>query len=142
MADGSADKGFDVATVRADFPILSRAIHGKPLTYLDNAASAQKPRQVLDTVRKAYESEYANVHRGLHTLSNLATQNFEDARETVRRFLNARQPGEISTTSHAQLLEGPGEVFLDSLLTEVETCGDLACVADDRLRAAGLPGPR
>jgi cysteine desulfurase/selenocysteine lyase len=101
MADGGADTGLDVATIRADFPILSRTIHGKPLTYLDNAASAQKPRQVLDTMRQAYESEYANVHRGLHTLSNLATQNFENARDTVRRFLNAGQASEIIFTRNA-----------------------------------------
>ena len=88
MADGSTANGLDVARIRADFPILSRMIHGKPLTYLDNAASAQKPRAVIDAMRQAYENEYANVHRGLHTLSNVATQNFENARETVRRFLN------------------------------------------------------
>src|SRR5688572_8288640 len=101
MADGGADKGLDVARIRADFPILSRSVHGKPLTYLDNAASAQKPRQVLDAMRQAYESEYANVHRGLHTLSNLATQNFENARETVRRFLNAERTSEIVFTRNA-----------------------------------------
>jgi cysteine desulfurase/selenocysteine lyase len=101
MADGGGDKGFDVARIRADFPILSRTIHDKPLTYLDNAASAQKPRAVIDAVRSAYESEYANVHRGLHTLSNLATQNFETARETARRFLNAKEPGEIVFTRNA-----------------------------------------
>jgi cysteine desulfurase/selenocysteine lyase len=101
MAEGNTDTALDVATIRADFPILSRTVHGKPLTYLDNAASAQKPRAVLDAMRRAYESEYANVHRGLHTLSNLATQNFEDARETVRRFLNARQSDEIIFTRNA-----------------------------------------
>jgi cysteine desulfurase/selenocysteine lyase len=101
MADGGADKGFDIARIRADFPILSRTIHDKPLTYLDNAASAQKPQVVIDAMRSTYESEYANVHRGLHTLSNLATQNFETARETVRRFLNAREPGEIIFTRNA-----------------------------------------
>jgi cysteine desulfurase/selenocysteine lyase len=101
MADGGADKGFDIARIRADFPILSRTIHDKPLTYLDNAASAQKPQVVINAMRSTYESEYANVHRGLHTLSNLATQNFETARETVRRFLNAREPGEIIFTRNA-----------------------------------------
>ena len=75
MADGTSELGFDVARIRADFPILARSIHGKPLTYLDNAASAQKPRAVLDAMRFAYENEYANVHRGLHTLANAATQN-------------------------------------------------------------------
>jgi cysteine desulfurase / selenocysteine lyase len=101
MADGSTANGLDVARIRADFPILSRMIHGKPLTYLDNAASAQKPRAVLDAMRRAYENEYANVHRGLHTLSNVATQNFENARETVRRFLNAGQTSEIIFTRNA-----------------------------------------
>jgi cysteine desulfurase/selenocysteine lyase len=101
MADGTSELGFDVARIRADFPILARSIHGKPLTYLDNAASAQKPRAVLDAMRFAYENEYANVHRGLHTLANAATQNFENARETVRRFLNARQPSEIIFTRNA-----------------------------------------
>src|SRR5215211_8741296 len=101
MADGTTERGFDLAKVRADFPILARTIHGKPLTYLDNAASAQKPRQVIDAMRQAYESEYSNVHRGLHTLSSLATQNFENARETVRRFLNARSSAEIIFTRNA-----------------------------------------
>jgi cysteine desulfurase/selenocysteine lyase len=101
MADGSTELGLDVAKIRADFPILSRMIHGKPLTYLDNAASAQKPRAVIDAVRRAYENKYANVHRGLHTLSNEATQSFENARETVRRFLNAGQASEIIFTRNA-----------------------------------------
>jgi cysteine desulfurase/selenocysteine lyase len=81
---------YDVEAIRADFPILSREIHGKPLVYLDNGASAQKPRQVIDAVKAAYEHEYANVHRGLHFLSNAATDAYEAAREKVRRFLNAR----------------------------------------------------
>jgi cysteine desulfurase/selenocysteine lyase len=101
MADGTTERGLDLAKVRADFPILARTVHGKPLTYLDNAASAQKPRQVIDAMHLAYESEYSNVHRGLHTLSNLATQNFENARETVRRFLNARSSAEIIFTRNA-----------------------------------------
>ena len=73
--------GFDVQAIRRDFPILSRQVYGKPLVYLDNAASAQKPRQVLDRMRQVYESEYANVHRGLHYLANAATEAFEAARE-------------------------------------------------------------
>ena len=71
---------YDVDAIRADFPILSQKIHGKPLVYLDNGASAQKPRAVLDTIQRAYAEEYANVHRGLHYLSNLSTANFEKAR--------------------------------------------------------------
>jgi len=93
--------GFDVAGIRADFPILSREVYGKPLVYLDNAASAQKPRAVLDAIMKSYTEEYANVHRGLHFLSNAATQAFEDARESVRRFLNAPSKDQIIFTRNA-----------------------------------------
>ena len=89
---------YDVAAVRRDFPILSREVYGKPLVYLDNGASAQKPQAVIDRISKAYSEEYANVHRGLHFLSNLATDNFEAARETVRRFLNAGSSDEIVFT--------------------------------------------
>jgi cysteine desulfurase/selenocysteine lyase len=92
---------YDVEVVRADFPILAEEIHGRPLVYLDNGASAQKPKAVLDTIDRAYEHEYANVHRGLHYLSNLSTANFEKARETVRRFLNARSDAEIIFTRNA-----------------------------------------
>ncbi|HYB05959.1 MAG TPA: cysteine desulfurase [Methyloceanibacter sp.] len=92
---------YNVAAIRSDFPILARQIHGKPLVYLDNGASAQKPKAVLDTIRRAYTHEYANVHRGLHYLSNLSTANFEKARETVRRFINARSDAEIIFTRNA-----------------------------------------
>jgi cysteine desulfurase / selenocysteine lyase len=92
---------YDVDTVRADFPILTQKIHGRPLVYLDNGASAQKPKLVLDTIERAYSEEYANVHRGLHYLSNLSTANFEKARETVRRFINARSDAEIIFTRNA-----------------------------------------
>jgi len=92
---------FDVQAIRADFPILSRDVNGKKLVYLDNGASAQKPRAVLDTIQRAYGEEYANVHRGLHYLSNLSTANFEKARETVRRFINARSDEEIIFTRNA-----------------------------------------
>jgi cysteine desulfurase/selenocysteine lyase len=91
----------DVERIRADFPILSRTVHGKPLVYLDNGASAQKPAAVIEAMSHAYRAEYANVHRGLHWLSNTATQNFEDARETVRRFLNAPSTEEIIFTRNA-----------------------------------------
>ena len=102
VAAGSAGPArFDADKARADFPILSREIYGKPLTYLDNAASAQKPRVMIDAVKHAYEMEYANVHRGLHFLSNTATQNYEDAREAVRRFLNAGSTEEIIFTRNA-----------------------------------------
>lgn len=89
---------YDVEAVRADFPILGRQVHGKPLVYLDNGASAQKPRAVIDAVTQAYENEYANVHRGLHFLSNAATDAYEKARETVRRFLNAPSVEQIIFT--------------------------------------------
>ncbi|SOC23613.1 cysteine desulfurase / selenocysteine lyase [Stappia indica] len=93
-----ASAPYDVAAVRRDFPILSREVYGKPLVYLDNGASAQKPQAVIDAVTKAYSHEYANVHRGLHYLSNTATENFEAARETVRRFLNAPSQDEVIFT--------------------------------------------
>ncbi len=80
---------YDVEAIRKDFPILSRQVYGKPLVYLDNGASAQKPQVVIDAVSHAYSNEYANVHRGLHFLSNAATDAYEAAREKVRRFLNA-----------------------------------------------------
>ncbi len=95
----SAKPAYDVEAVRADFPILTREVYGKPLVYLDNAASAQKPKIVIDTMREVMETEYANVHRGLHYLSNAATQRFEDAREKARAFLNARSADEIIFTS-------------------------------------------
>ena len=85
---------YDVQAVRAEFPILSRQVNGKPLVYLDNGASAQKPRAVIDAVTQAYAMEYANVHRGLHYLSNLATEKYEAVRGIVGRFLNA-DPEEI-----------------------------------------------
>lgn len=96
-----ARAGYDVERIRADFPILSRKVYGRPLVYLDNAASAQKPQAVIDAVNHAYSHEYANVHRGLHYLSNTATQKYEDARETVRKFLNAASAEEIIFTRNA-----------------------------------------
>lgn len=92
---------FDIAKVRADFPILSKEVYGRKLVYLDNAASAQKPRQVLDRMRHAYEHEYANVHRGLHYLANAATEAYEGARGKVRGYLNAQSDSEIIFTKNA-----------------------------------------
>jgi cysteine desulfurase/selenocysteine lyase len=92
---------FDVTAIRNDFPILSREVYGKPLVYLDNAASAQKPKAVIDAMMHSMTAEYANVHRGLHFLSNAATQAFEDARESVRRFLNAPSKDQIIFTRNA-----------------------------------------
>ena len=91
----------DLTAIRADFPALALEPYGKPLVYLDNAASAQKPRQVLDRMRLAYETEYANVHRGLHYLANAATDAFEAAREKVRGHLNAASVDEIIFTKNA-----------------------------------------
>jgi len=99
--DLKAVKAYDLEAIRAEFPVLSQKVHGKPLVYLDNGASAQKPKVVLDTIQRAYAEEYANVHRGLHYLSNLSTANFEKARETVRRFINARFDEEIIFTRNA-----------------------------------------
>ncbi len=90
---------YDVERVRADFPILSREVNGKPLVYLDNGASAQKPQVVIDTVTRAYSHEYSNVHRGLHYLSNLMTDRYEAVRGTAARFLNAPDEREIVFTS-------------------------------------------
>jgi cysteine desulfurase/selenocysteine lyase len=86
---------YDVAAIRADFPILSRQVNGKPLVYLDNGASAQKPQVVIDAITNAYSHEYANVHRGLHYLSNLATDKYEAVRGKVAGFLNAASEDEI-----------------------------------------------
>lgn len=92
---------YDVERIRADFPALNMQIYGKPLVYLDNAASAQKPQAVLDRLTQAYETEYANVHRGLHYLANAATEAYEGAREKVRGFLNAEKSEEIIFTRNA-----------------------------------------
>ncbi|MGB3027268.1 cysteine desulfurase [Paradevosia shaoguanensis] len=92
---------FDLAKVRADFPILSEKIHGQRLVYLDSGASAQKPVQVLDRMDYAHRHEYANVHRGLHTLANRATEAYEGGREAARRLLNAKKVEEIIFTKSA-----------------------------------------
>jgi cysteine desulfurase/selenocysteine lyase len=89
---------YDVTRIRADFPILHRQVNGKPLVYLDNGASAQKPQVVIDAVTQAYSHEYANVHRGLHYLSNLATDRYEAVRGKIARFLNGAEDEIIFTT--------------------------------------------
>ena len=86
---------FDITKIRADFPILAREVNGQPLTYLDNGASAQKPQVVIDAITRGYAEEYANVHRGLHYLSNLSTERYEAVRGIVQRFLNAGSEDEI-----------------------------------------------
>jgi cysteine desulfurase/selenocysteine lyase len=85
----------DVAAIRRDFPILHQSINGRPLVYLDNAASSQRPKSVIDAISRYYEHDHANVHRGVHTLSQRATDAYEGARETIRRFINARDTKEI-----------------------------------------------
>ena len=92
---------FDIQKVRKDFPILSRTVNGRPLVYLDSGASAQKPQVVIDTITQAYSAEYANVHRGLHYLSNLATENYERVRAIIARFLHAPHEDEVIFTSGA-----------------------------------------
>ncbi|WP_152205197.1 aminotransferase class V-fold PLP-dependent enzyme [Marinobacter changyiensis] len=98
VANTVARQMFDVESVRKDFPILSQTVHGKPLVYLDNGASSQKPTAVLDAMDRYYREMHSNVHRGAHTLGDRATAAFEGARETVREFLNARSTREIIWT--------------------------------------------
>ena len=97
----ASQTGFRVRRIREDFPILRQTVHGKPLVYLDNAATTQKPRAVLDALMAYYNEDNANVHRGVHLLSDRATQAFEDARVTVQRFINAASTHEIVFTRNA-----------------------------------------
>ena len=120
---------FDPARVRADFPILDQKVHGKPLVFLDSAASAQKPRQVIDAMSRFYATDYANIHRGVYELSERATEAFEAAREKARSFLNAAEAREIvfvrGTTEAINLVAqtygrrnvGPGD---EVLITHME----------------------
>jgi cysteine desulfurase/selenocysteine lyase len=107
-AVSAAASDFDVQSVRADFPILRQTVYGRPLVYLDNASTAQKPRAVIEAMARFYADDYANVHRGVHALSERATQAYEGARGKVRRFLNARDDREIifvrSTTEAINLV--------------------------------------
>ena len=104
----------DVAAIRADFPALHQLVHGKPLVYLDNAATTQKPRSVLDAMQHYYEHDNANVHRGVHTLSERATEAYEVAREKVRAFVNAASTREIIFTRNAT----------ESINLVARACGD------------------
>jgi len=97
----TARPALDAQKLRADFPIFEQKIHGKPLAYLDSAASSQKPRQVLDALRDFYETSYANVHRGVYLLSERATEAYEGARETAREFVNAPAAREVIFTRSA-----------------------------------------
>lgn len=94
-------QGYDAAQLRGDFPALAQQVHGKPLVYLDNAASAQKPVQVLEAMDRFYRQDYANIHRGVHELSQRATRRYEEARASVRRFINAAHDHEIIFTRGA-----------------------------------------
>ena len=120
---------YDIAEVRKDFPILGREVYGKPLVYLDNAATVQKPRQVVEAMSEEYYNVNANVHRGVHFLSQQATELHEAARETVRRFLNARSTAEIvftrGTTESINLVAACfGEAFMregdEVIISEME----------------------
>jgi cysteine desulfurase/selenocysteine lyase len=110
---------FDVWRIREDFPILKRQVHGQPLVYLDNAATSQKPQVVIDTIAQYYATANANIHRGIHALSEQATQAYEEARETIRRFLNAAETQEIifvrGTTEAINLVaQSYGRTFLSA----------------------------
>ncbi len=94
----TAQPGLDARRLRADFPIFERPVHGKPLAYLDSAASSQKPRQMLDAMREFYETSYANIHRGVYDLAERATDAYESARETARAFVNAESAREVVFT--------------------------------------------
>jgi len=127
-AAADAPAALDIAAIRSDFPVLARTIRGLPLSYLDNAASSQRPRAVIDAISHYYENSHANVHRGVHTLSQEATDLFEGARAKVRRFINAKSAQEVifvrGTTEAINLVAqsygrprfGPGDEILVSWL--------------------------
>ena len=99
--NGSADS-FDVNRIREDFPILKQQVNGRPLVYLDNAATSQKPQVVIDALNRYYSAENANIHRGVHYLSQLATREYEEARVKIKRFINAADAHEIIYTRGAR----------------------------------------
>ena len=127
-AEAAPRPGFDVDRIRRDFPILAERVHGRPLVYLDNAATSQKPRAVVDALARYYLTDNANVHRGVHALSQRATDAYEGARRTVQRFLNAAEPREIVflrgateamnlvAQAYARPLLGPGDEIVVSIL--------------------------
>ncbi len=119
---------FDIESVRRDFPILGIRVHGKPLAYLDNAATSQKPQIVIDAIKKYYEEENANVHRGVHYLSELATQKYEHARINIKNFLNAASEKEIIFTRGAT----------ESINLVAATFGKLRVHAGDEVLITGL----
>src|SRR5262249_49746671 len=100
-AKGMRTSQFDVHRIREDFPILKQQVHGRPLVYLDSAATSQKPQVVIDAIKSYYAEQNANVHRGVHYLSQLATREYEDARVKIQRFINAAETHEIIYTRGA-----------------------------------------
>ena len=120
--------GLDVGRIREDFPALRQTVHGHPLVYLDNAATSQKPRAVLDAIMRFYERDCANVHRGVHQLSERSTAAYEGARETVRQFLNAAAPAEIVYTRGAT----------ESINLVAQTYGRANLRAGDEIVVSGL----
>src|SRR5512136_128257 len=101
MSSATTDSTLDVRAVRADFPILDRPVHGKKLVFLDSAASSQKPRQVIEVMNDYYRRSHANVHRGVHTLSEEATDLYEAARKKVSKFIGAKSSREVIWTRNA-----------------------------------------
>ncbi|MEZ5316318.1 MAG: cysteine desulfurase [Vicinamibacterales bacterium] len=124
----STSAAIDLAAVRAEFPALAQQVHGRPLVYLDNAATTQKPRAVIDAIRRYYESDNANVHRGVHALSERATAAYEGARETVRAFLGARSTREIVFTRNAT----------EAINLVARAWGDANVAAGDEIVISGL----
>ena len=128
MAGVAPAPPFDVATVRSAFPALAQFVHGRPLVYLDNAATTQKPRQVIDAIREYYERDNANVHRGVHELSERATAAYEGAREKVRAFVNAASTHEIIFTRNAT----------ESINLVARAWGDANVKAGDEILITGM----
>ena len=114
----------DIQKIRADFPVLDQLVNGRPLVYFDNAATTQKPRAVLDALTRYYEHDNANIHRGIHTLAERATANFEATRRAIQSFMNAREVEEIIFTyginlvakTYGQTYLGPGDEIIISTL--------------------------
>ena len=127
---------YDIVKIRADFPILSREVNGKPLTYLDNGASAQKPQVVIDAINQAYSQEYSNVHRGLHYLSNLATEKYEGVRGIIAKFLNAAHEDHIVLNSGTT--EGINMVAYGWAMPRLEAGDEILLSVMEHQSGAGL----
>jgi cysteine desulfurase/selenocysteine lyase len=148
--DRVASRGLDVERVRKDFPILEQEVRGKPLVYLDSAATSQKPRAVIDAVARYYREDNANVHRGVHLLSERATQAYEAAREKVQRFIHAAHPHEIvfvrGATEAINLVSQtwgrsqvrPGDEILITVMETTPTSSPGSCSAKRRAPPCGL----